>query len=169
MKWRLVSFINLLVSSVISRSDFYSHVEVRGQDEVLQETFRVPLPRLPHRLPPLLQPLHGRWIRAGEGWCSVLRTVLKYSLWGTLGPSPWWRFMPPCHLSGGDAVLSAPGHLFNSLSQTQKHQTCKWQWLPFMDICEGLILNIKCIYSLIRSIYDVLVSSLESAAPQSVF
>lgn len=67
MKWRLVSFINLLVSSVISRSDFYSHVEVRGQDEVLQETFRVPLPRLPHRLPPLLQPLHGRWIRAGEG------------------------------------------------------------------------------------------------------
>lgn len=48
------------------RCDHEAHVEIRGQDEMSEEAFHVPLPGLPHHLPALLQPLHGRWIRAGE-------------------------------------------------------------------------------------------------------
>lgn len=41
-------------------------VEIPGQDEVSEETLHHPLPRLPHHIPPLPQPLHWGWLRAGK-------------------------------------------------------------------------------------------------------
>lgn len=50
-------------------------VEIPGQDEVSEETLHHPLPRLPHHLPPLPQPLHRGRLRAGQ--CK-LRFVNKH-------------------------------------------------------------------------------------------
>lgn len=59
-----ISVLSLTSSS--ERRDNEANVEVHGQDEVFQEAIHVPLPRLPHHLSALFQPLYGWWIRAGK-------------------------------------------------------------------------------------------------------
>ena len=49
----------LSLTSCSERRDLEANVEVRGQDAVFQETIHVPLPRLPHHLSALFQPVHG--------------------------------------------------------------------------------------------------------------
>lgn len=53
-----LSVLTLISCSDQSR-DLETNVEVRGQDEVFQETIHVPHPLLPYHLFALFQPLHG--------------------------------------------------------------------------------------------------------------
>lgn len=49
----------LSLISCSERRDHEANVEVRGQDEVFQETLHVSIPRFPHHLSAVFQPLHG--------------------------------------------------------------------------------------------------------------
>lgn len=65
--WPNMSF--LMSFSCRSQQERVQHeagVEIPRQDEVSEETLHYSLPWLPHHLPPLPEPLHWRWLRAGE-------------------------------------------------------------------------------------------------------